>query len=253
MSITGTSPDNQAEPSTEGALVVDFCGEIHTVSPGEDLTFGREADLSVDDNPYLHRMLGRFEQSGSHWWVANIGSRIELNLFDRRTRASAVITPGTSQALTGADMVLRFVAGRHSYELLVTAPTSRTVDTTAPSNAAGVETVGVDSIAWTDEQRLLMTILAQELLQDGSTTETFRLPTNQEARDRLGWSEAKFNRKLDGVCDRLTAAGVPGLEKGVNKRNTMRRRVLATVAVSRAIVTTADLTALAEYEAGLSK
>lgn len=227
----------------DGYLIVDFCGELSTLAPNETLTFGREADIEIDENPFLHRRLGRFEQFGGHWWVANIGNQIELTLFDRTTRASAVVTPGSSQALAGADLVLRFVAGQHTYELLLQCPTAPAVQTEPQS-----DTVDVASVAWTDEQRLLLTILSEELLRDPTSTETFRLPTNQDARTRLGWGEAKFNRKLDDICDRLTASGVRGLEKGVGKRNNMRRRVLATFVVNREIVSEVDLEVLRNHE-----
>src|SRR5690606_39992157 len=37
------------------ALRVEYCGEWYSVEPTESFTIGRTADLSVDDNPYLHR------------------------------------------------------------------------------------------------------------------------------------------------------------------------------------------------------
>jgi len=237
------SQDEIADKLADGCLIVDFCGELTALNPNEQLTFGREADLFIDDNRYLHRRLGRFENTAGHWWVANIGTKIDLNLYDQATRASAVVTPGTSQALTGPNLVVRFVAGRHTYELLVQWATETTVDTAPPS-----DTIGVDSISWTDEQRLLLTILAEDLLRNPSTAETFKLPTNQDARSRLGWSEAKFNRKLDNICERLTTAGVRGLEKGVNKRNNLRRRILATYVVHEAIVIPENLADLRRHE-----
>lgn len=39
-------------------LFVDFCGEERALAPGDSLTFGRSAELCIDDNPYLHRVLG---------------------------------------------------------------------------------------------------------------------------------------------------------------------------------------------------
>src|SRR4051794_9169720 len=45
-------------------LYVDFIGELSTVEPGDELTFGRQADLHVDDNRHLHRVLGRFWSRG---------------------------------------------------------------------------------------------------------------------------------------------------------------------------------------------
>ena len=47
--------------SSAGPLSVDYLGEIHTVGEDERLSFGRRADLVVDENPYMHRVVGRFE------------------------------------------------------------------------------------------------------------------------------------------------------------------------------------------------
>ena len=42
-------------------LVVEFVGDERVLTPpDEELTFGRAADLVIDDNRYLHRVLGRF-------------------------------------------------------------------------------------------------------------------------------------------------------------------------------------------------
>ena len=56
-----------ADPYAAGKLYLEFCGEDHTLSPGESLSFGRAADLVIDENPYMHRVVGRFVQRGNHW------------------------------------------------------------------------------------------------------------------------------------------------------------------------------------------
>jgi hypothetical protein len=236
--------DADMHPS-EGSLVVDFCGEVHVVPADKTLVFGRAAELSIDDNKFLHRRLGMFESRSGHWWLTNVGSQIELDVFDRSTRASARIPPGTAQALPGDDHLVQFAAGPTSYELVVRCRRPKPIQPAPPTDTASLA-----SIAWTEEQRLLMTILAESLISKPNAP--IELPSNQEARDRLGWSEAKFNRKLDNVCDRLTSSGVRGLEKGVNKRNNQRRRILAETAVRRGIITADDLEALAAHEVGQS-
>ena len=40
-------------------LYLEFCGEDWTLSDGASLSFGRCAELVIDDNPYLHRLVGR--------------------------------------------------------------------------------------------------------------------------------------------------------------------------------------------------
>ena len=58
---------------TDLRLRVDFIGEVTEVEPGEELTFGRQADLHIDDNRHLHRVLGRFWSRGDAWWLTNEG------------------------------------------------------------------------------------------------------------------------------------------------------------------------------------
>ena len=223
-----------------GCLVVDFCGEIHVVDPSETLTFGRDAELAIDENEFLHRQLGQFQRRADLWWLTNIGSRIELEVFDRNTQASARLPSGTAQALPGSDLLVQFTAGPTHYELLVQCDTSITVLPSKPS-----DTLSLSSLPWTIEQRVLMAVLAESLLR--TPHQPLNLPSNEEARLRLGWEKAKFNRKLDNVCDRLTNSGVRGLERGQERRNNERRRVLAEAVVEYGIVAPADLDLLEHY------
>ena len=50
---------------TDRTLTVDFAGEIFTIHSGESFTVGREGDLAIDDNPYLH------PEHGSPWCSPN--------------------------------------------------------------------------------------------------------------------------------------------------------------------------------------
>ncbi len=80
-----------------GRLYLDFCGDELVLEPGGSLTFGRCADLVVDDNPYLHRRLGRFVDRGGVWCLEHTcalhpdrGARLERTArLDRRPRLSA--------------------------------------------------------------------------------------------------------------------------------------------------------------------
>lgn len=236
-------PAEYAEAVSEGCLLVDYCGELTLLESDQSLTFGRGAELDVDDNAFLHRQLGRFEYRDGRWWLVNTGSRIELEMFDRETRASARLTSGTGQMLPGEKLLVHFVAGSTRYELLVNGPPIGRIEPAEPS-----DTVGLHLIPWTHEQRLLMTVLAESLLRNPH--QPLRLPTNDDAQTRLGWSKTKFNRKLDNLCERLTNLGVRGLDKGVGGRNNDRRRILAEVAVERGILTRTDLDALDEHIAG---
>ena len=245
MEYVEDPPAEYGEAVSEGCLLVDYCGELTLLETDQSLTFGRGAELDIDDNAFLHRQLGRFEHRDGRWWLVNTGSRIELEVFDRETKASARLTSGTNQMLPGEKLLVQFVAGATRYELLVNGPPIGRVEPAQPS-----DTVGLHLIPWTHEQRLLMTVLAESLLRNPH--QPLRLPTNDDAQTRLGWSKTKFNRKLDNLCERLTNLGVRGLDKGVGGRNNDRRRILAEVAVERGILVEDDLTALDDHTDGES-
>ena len=66
----------QPESTEDVAAVIDYCGEIYEVRADQEFLIGREADLCIDDNPYLHRRLVRISCHDGLWWLDNIGSRI---------------------------------------------------------------------------------------------------------------------------------------------------------------------------------
>ena len=57
-------------------LRVEFCGEEYSATADRTLSFGRQADIVIDDNRFLHRTLGEFRCTNGMWWVANVGSSI---------------------------------------------------------------------------------------------------------------------------------------------------------------------------------
>ena len=100
-----------------GRLYVDFCGDERVVDAGGSLSFGRTADLVIDDNPYMHRVLGAFDYRDGHWLLFNEGSHTTLNVLDRAGPSSAVLAPGRSVGLAMAEFAVTFVAGRTRYEI----------------------------------------------------------------------------------------------------------------------------------------
>jgi hypothetical protein len=86
---------------------------------------------------------------------------------------------------------------------------------------------------------LLMRELARPFLLDRNAGPE-RLPANEEVAVTLGWGIAKLNRKLDYLCNRLTKAGVRGLQGG-KKKAINRRWVLVQHAVATRMVTQDDL------------
>ena len=74
-------------------LRVDFAGELFTVTPPQRFSVGRQGDLELDDNPFLHRRFVEITHSGDHWWVDNVGSRLSLSLTDGHGLMRAVLSP----------------------------------------------------------------------------------------------------------------------------------------------------------------
>ena len=107
---------------TDLRLYVDFIGELTPVEPGDELTFGRQADLHIDDNRHLHRVLGRFWSRGDAWWLTNEGRSITIQIADADSRSSVQLAPGSEIALSFPNSVLRFRAGITDYEVIVRVP-----------------------------------------------------------------------------------------------------------------------------------
>src|SRR6476660_9052280 len=209
MGSGGAAPGSKmSDPN----LYVDFIGEPSTVAPGEELTFGRQADLHIDDNRHLHRVLGRFWSRDDSWWLTNEGRSITIQIADADSRSSVQLAPGSEIALSFPNSILRFRAGVTDYEIIVSVPDRGASDADgeddpfdADDEEAG-ETIALGDLLLTDEQRLLLLALGETtLLAPHSADE---LPTNRAVARRLGWSITKFNRKLDNLCDRFTKLGV---------------------------------------------
>ena len=77
-------------------------------------------------------------------------------------------------------------------------------------------------VSLTPAQRLLVAASCERALLKGEPGAS-SVPQSSEAAARLGWAITRFNRKLDNVCQKLTAAGVRGLH-GSNDRLASSRR-----------------------------
>jgi len=226
---------------TDANLYVDFIGEVTTVEPGAELTFGRQADLHVDDNRHLHRVLGRFWSRGDAWWLTNEGRAITIQIADADSRSSVQLAPGSEIALSFPNSILRFRAGITDYEITVRVPdrgAREGDDEDDPLDADDEgegDTIALGDIMLTPEQRLLLLALGEATLRDPHSSD--ELPTNRAVARRLGWSITKFNRKLDNLCDRFTKLGVGGLRGSVDQLATGRRRRLVEHAVESGLIT----------------
>ncbi|WP_222438003.1 FHA domain-containing protein [Quadrisphaera oryzae] len=229
----------------EGAVaVVDFCGEEHVVPSGGSLWIGRDADLSVDDNPYLHRRFLLLRHEDGAWWLSNEGSLLSATVHDDAGLVRSSLASGARLALPPGTTKVLFTAGSTTYELAVRVPGR--LATRAAELAAevlpGEATVG--PVVLTESQRLLVLALCEPALRRSGAVGAV-LPSNAQAAARLGWSLTRFNRKLDNVCDRLDRSGVTGLRGGPGKLASGRRARLVEHAVASRLVGEEDLPLLA--------
>ncbi|MFT4125476.1 MAG: FHA domain-containing protein [Gordonia sp. (in: high G+C Gram-positive bacteria)] len=224
---------------------IEYCGERFPLV-GDRFTIGREADLSVDDNPYLHRRFLVVHNENGLWWLSNLGSHLSASVSAGDVGFSATLGPGARMPLVFGKTTVVFTAGPTTYELSIyaTAPQVREVTQTRPS--VGQTTQGVPTL--TESQKLLIVVLAEEILRREGTGAS-AIPSSAQAAARLGWPLTKFNRKLDNVCDKLDQLGVSGMRAGGGKLASNRRARLVEYAVSSRIVTRADLPTIDEEAA----
>ena len=77
-------------------LHVDYCGERYEIDEGGELLIGREGDLAIDDNPYLHRTFLRIYPDFGMWWLANVGNLLSATVADATGAVQAWLAPGQS-------------------------------------------------------------------------------------------------------------------------------------------------------------
>lgn len=220
-----------SEPAVE-TLVLEYCGEQHLVLASEQLTFGRSADISLDENPYLHRVLGRFHHLDGWWWLANVGTHLPIHLHGAVGTATITLSPGGAIPLVLGPTLVRFMAGPTRYELEI--KTVGAYQEPVSLSAEGPATIDAASLPLTTDQLLLLVALAEPRLRRGQGAE---VPSNQELIDRFGWTTTKFNRKLDLLCERFSRRGVAGLVSRDGRPANARRALLVDHVLSSGMVT----------------
>lgn len=225
--------------------VVEFCDEVIPV--GDDgLTIGRDADLEIDDNRFLHRRFLTISLHQGIWAIANVGDQLTATISDGSGRLEAFLAPGGVLPLVVEKTIVRFTAGPTSYEFVV--KLDEPAFTTAPSHQVSSGETTVGEVSLTPDQRRLVLALAEPALR-GVGRVGSSLPSSGEAATRLGWTTTKFNRKLDNVCQKLAAVGVRGLHGEPGRLASNRRARLVEYALAVRLVTVHDL-ALLDHDSG---
>ena len=76
------------------AVSVEYCGEWFAVRSGDVFSIGREADLSIDENPFLHRRLLEIREFEGIWLLQNVGARLAVTVTDGGGRLQSWLAPG---------------------------------------------------------------------------------------------------------------------------------------------------------------
>lgn len=223
---------------TAPTLTVDFAGELFVLDQAAVFDIGRAGDLEIDDNPYLHRTFLEITFDAGLWWVANVGTRLPAHLADPRGLMRTTLAAGARQPLVFPLTMLTFTAGSTTYELLL-----ETTDAHYQPRNLGAGVSGDTTIApseFTLSQKLALLALAEPQLRRVGTGAS-QVPSAVKAATRLGWPQARFNRKLDNICEKLERAGVQGLRGEVGSSAANRRVLLVEYATSTLLITAEDL------------
>jgi hypothetical protein len=227
--------------SAPGTAQVDFLGEIYPIPNGGVLTIGREGDLAVDDNPYLHRHFLQIAERNGLYWLSNVGSQLSATVSDENGLMQAWLAPGASIPLVFGHTRVWFTAGPTTYEFDVLIPSPAFEPAKQVSQAPGSTTIGRTSL--TPDQILLLLALAEHVLVRGDRG-AGSIPSSAEAARRLGWTLTKFNRKLDNVCEKLSKMGIRGLHGEPGNLASSRRARLVEYALASRLISVRDLSLL---------
>jgi len=228
-------------------LTLDFLGDRRTLGPGDGLTFGRRADLVIDDNPFMHRVVGRVVHREGVWWLQNHGSSTRVRLVDPAVGVDLELAPGQQLPVTASAFLVRFRCGTTSYEI----DGERDGPELAVDGAGevlGTATVDFGAVPLSPEQHLLVVALYDSARRNGGVPEG-----NSVIARRLGWTPKKFHRKLDAVCDKLHRQGVRALKGTTDELAETRRSVLVDHAVNTGLVGPGDLGLLRSAGSGPSE
>ncbi|SJN17652.1 hypothetical protein [Mycetocola reblochoni] len=228
---------------------IEFLDEWYEAREGETFYIGREADLVIDENPFLHRRFLAIGEEGGLWWLSNIGTLLSATVTDASGQVQAWLAPGARLPLVFPVLHVLFSAGSTTYEFSVHGGSDYFSANAHAPQAVGTTTVG--PVHLTSSQRLLVVALAESVLTQPSPGRG-EIPPSAVAAARLGWTQTAFNRKLDNVCEKLDRLGVRGLRGGAGRIATGRRARLVEYAVSTRLVGVEDLALLPSAADGVA-
>lgn len=219
-------------------IKIEFCGEWYTVEAPHDFFIGREGDLAIDDNPYLHRQFLRIYADRDMWWLGNVGNLLAATVSDSAGAVQAWLASGARLPIVFPVMHVMFSAGSTTYDFTI--HTDDEYFSATPFSSTTITSTTIMPVTLTVSQRQLILALAESVLTQ-AVPGRGEVPTSADAAARLGWSMTTFNRKLDNVCEKLDKVGVSGLRGGKGKLANNRRARLVEYAVTTHLVSVEDL------------
>jgi hypothetical protein len=222
---------------------VEFCGEVYELHSDSVFTIGREGDLVIDSNPFLHRRVLELSCSEQLWWLGNIGSQLSVTLAEPNGRLNAWLAPGARIPLVFSQVSVWFTAGPTTYEIIVSIPEPPYEESGDRGDSSTIGTTTLGQVNLSPEQMRVVLALSEPTLRR-SRNAASEIPSSAEAARRLQWTLTKFNRKLDAVCEKLDQMGVRGLRGSADQLASNRRARLVEYALSTQMVTLQDLALL---------
>ena len=220
-------------------LTIDYAGEIVELDPDDDsFVIGRDGDLVIDDNPYLHRRFLEITHSGGVWMLANVGSQISATVNDPSSAVHAWLAPGGQVPIVHGETKISFSAGPTAYEVILMLDAPPEISGSIDAVVDGTATLG--RIELTHDQKLMLVVLSESALRNGMSG-MGDIPSAAAAAARIGWTRKRFEKKIDNVCDRLSTAGVRGLKGDLGNQAVSRRVRLVEYAVTTRLVAPEDL------------
>lgn len=219
------------------SLWVGFAGVYSsTLASGQQLTFGRAADLVVDDNPMLHRRLGLLQNDGAYCTLANIGNRITL-FVDGEGGYRAEVPSGRRLLLPEGPGHIRFMVGRSRFDIEFLARFPGAESALVSREEGHASTLAPKQIDLTPNRRILLTALVEsDLTGDGSAR-----PSTGHLIRRTGMSHRSVERALDEICELLDPDRQLGLAGSPDRPARNRRDLLARYVLETGMITTDDL------------
>ena len=206
-------------------LTVRFLGEVY--QPLRELVFGRDAELALDDNSYLHRQAGRFRCRDTTWWLENLGSRLRLTMVG--ADGSLIdLQPGGSSPLLGAAGEISLTAGptRYAIEYQLERNQARW-DDTGPFQPVGADTITFGPLL-TPRELDFVVVMAQGRL----TGRLGPLPTHEQIAETWGVSPKTVDNTLQRLRSKLRSQNVGYVQSS---------ETMVEYLVTQGLVTLADL------------